>query len=633
MFAGVFLLGLLALGADNAAPPADAIAANLLRRPEYEYVAISPTGTYLAVAHHVGDGTTVEIQRRADGAMVTRFVPTSRGEVGWMAWLGPEKLMVSASRSVGPYPAPLAKPWLFLVTVGDKYAKQLPQNVVAMIDGDDDHVMVRSCRSGRLDPCYPEVRRVSIDHVSGQGDFISDAPSPNSELTYDHAGRPRFAMDMADDAGERFYVKAGDNWKLLNNSDESGVFVNAIAISRDNTQAYLLRENKQGTNSIQRYDFANGTQTEVLRDALSDPLSTIYSIDGREPIGAVFGPGRPRERYWGEEVRWRQAVSAAFPDASTTVLNATRDGELAIIKVSSDTDPGAFYLFDRQHAKADLLFRSSPWLDLKQQLPTQPISFSARDGLPLTGFITMPHVAHGEQPAMVVMVHGGPFYTRAEWQFDPVVQLLAQHGYAVLQVNFRGSAGAGRSFVDAGRHQWGAAMQDDITDGTLWAIHQDMADAHRVCIFGISYGAYSAMMGAVREPALYRCAVGLSGVYDLNRIYRWGDTHRSDFGTSYLRLMIGSDPAALARVSPTSLAAQIKIPVLLGHGADDARAPVQHATALRDALRDAGNPTELFIYNYEGHGLVGYDDSVDFYTRTLRFLDVHTAVQTSPKGP
>ncbi len=633
MFGGVLLAWWLAGSSTAPAPAPDATTMALLRPVEYENVTISPDGMYLAIAHRQGEGTTVEVIRRSDGQLATRFVPSSRGLIAGMSWLGPDKLLVSASRTVGPYPMPLAQPTMYIVTIGDKHSVALPRYVAGTIDGDDEHLIVRRCKSWKMDPCRLDVRVVPLGHVSGNGEFISDVPARNADLTFDHAGQPRFALSVADDAAQQFYVRPKDTWLLLNDSNQSGVFVNAMGVSRDNRFGYLIRENRQGTNSIVRYEFATGMQTELLRDPAGDPLTAVFSLDGKEPVGAVFGPGRPVERYWDEnsdEARWRRALSAAFPDDLTTVVSATSDGELAVVKVSSDRDPGKFYLFDRSHAKATLLYNSASWIDPDAQRASQAITLTARDGLTLHGFVTLPHTAEGVLPPMVVVVHGGPFYARADWSFDPVAQLLAQHGYAVLRINFRGSSGSGRAFVDAGMRQWGATMQDDVTDATRWAIAQHMADPGRICIFGASYGAYSALMGVAREPSLYRCAIGLSGVYDLNRLYRWGDTHRTDLGINYLRLMVGNDPAALARVSPLALAGQITAPVLLGHGADDGRAPILHATAMRDALTAAGHPTELITYDYEAHGLASYGDNLDFYTRMLRFLDAHTGVSGSP---
>src|SRR5690606_10651105 len=166
-------------------------------------------------------------------------------------------------------------------------------------------------------------------------------------------------------------------------------------------------------------------------------------------------------------------------------------------------------------ANAELIVVRDRQVDSARMAPMKPIGFTARDGLAIHGFLTVPREAGGRPPPMVVMPHGGPFGIFDRWGFDRDAQLLAAAGYAVLQVNFRGSGNYGRAFKQAGAQQWGRAMQDDVTDATLWAITQGHADPERICIYGASYGAYAALMGVVREPGLYRCAIGYVGVYDL----------------------------------------------------------------------------------------------------------------------
>ncbi len=190
----------------------------------------------------------------------------------------------------------------------------------------------------------------------------------------------------------------------------------------------------------------------------------------------------------------------------------------------------------------------------------QGFQFAARDGVKIHGLLTLPPKSAGQKLPTVVLVHGGPYQTADYWGFDTEAQILARHGYAVLQVNFRGSAGYGHEFAQRGVRQWGRAMQDDITDATKWAIAQGIADSERICIDGASYGGYSALMGVIREPDLYQCAIGRSGVFDLAKLYNWGDTHRSDYGKEYLKIVIGEDQADLAARSPAKLANQVDDP-------------------------------------------------------------------------
>jgi dipeptidyl aminopeptidase/acylaminoacyl peptidase len=186
--------------------------------------------------------------------------------------------------------------------------------------------------------------------------------------------------------------------------------------------------------------------------------------------------------------------------------------------------------------------------------------------------------------------------------------------------------------MELGYRQWGLAMQDDITDATHWAIAQGVADPKRICIYGASYGGYAALMGAAREPDLYRCAIGLSGPYDLSKLYRWGDIHRSDYGMHYLNVVLGTDKQALVANSPISRAASIHIPVLLAHGEQDARVPIEYANAMRSALKKAGRPPEFVSYTWEGHGLADPANAKDFYSRMLAFLASNLGSASQSEG-
>ncbi len=206
--------------------------------------------------------------------------------------------------------------------------------------------------------------------------------------------------------------------------------------------------------------------------------------------------------------------------------------------------------------------------------------------------------------------------------------MLAAAGYAVLQVNFRGSGGYGRAFRQAGARQWGGTMQDDLTDATRWAIQSGVADPRRICIYGASYGAYAALMGAAKEPGLYRCAAGNVGVYDLPMMHTRGDTQEMKWGRTYLREWIG-EANELAAVSPTNMADRIKVPVFLAAGGEDERAPVQHTELMERRLKTAGVPVEAIYYRTEGHGFYKEENRRDYYTRLLAFFGRHLGDSTA----
>jgi len=271
--------------------------------------------------------------------------------------------------------------------------------------------------------------------------------------------------------------------------------------------------------------------------------------------------------------------------------------------------------------KADHFSSAGRWIAPDRMHAKEPFVLKARDGVELHGYLTRPG-KEGPYP-MVVLPHGGPHGVRDDWDYDWEVQLLSNRGYAVLQVNFRGSGGFGTDFEASGYHEWGAKMQDDITDATHWAIDNKLADADRICIFGSSYGGYAALMGAVREPMLYRCAIGYAGVYDLELLLSTGDVPLSRLGRSYLNKALGSDVAELRSRSPVFNAAKIQIPVLLIHGKEDWRADFKHAKSMKKALETNHKEFEWMALSREGHGVYDEETRREVYERILKFLDQH----------
>jgi dipeptidyl aminopeptidase/acylaminoacyl peptidase len=625
----------LALGGSVPAPAggADEVTKGLVRRAQYEQVRISPDGALLAIAHRENDGTLVTVVDRATLKPISQVDPGQRAEVQVLDWLGSEQLLISANKVSGDYAQPIVDPQLYLLNIHEKHPKLLASNFAGTIEGDDKHVLVERCKTvdGK---CHVELVKLDITHLTGNGDSVSVSPiSGASDFLVDHAGQPRIAWGVNEDDEEQVYVRRGEgDWEELDARADPHLYVNPVGISRDNRFVYLISEQPHGTNVLERYDLTDGSRKVVLSDPKSDPLSVVSSMDQIEPIGAVFGPGRPVQRFFDPaqaDSRWRISLNAAFPDSSESVVSASADGNWLVIETTSDRDPGSFYLFDKTTKHAQLLFHAKPWIDPAKQASTSEFSFKARDGLQLDGFLTLP-VASTGLPPLVVVVHGGPYYVRDDWAYDREAQILAQHGYAALQVNFRGSSGFGLEFQQRGYRQWGGAMQDDVTDATHWAIDNKLVDGKRICIMGGSYGGYAALMGAAREPSLYRCAIGKAGVYDLGKMYSWGDIHRSNYGDKYLHRVIGTDKVELTNRSPSKLASAITVPVMLAHGTLDGRVPVQHARAMRDALNKAGHPPVYLEYPYEGHGLLGQAHMEDFYARMLQFLDANIGQGARP---
>lgn len=342
-------------------------------------------------------------------------------------------------------------------------------------------------------------------------------------------------------------------------------------------------------------------------------------------VGVSFSAEKPQQVMFDSRLKDLQGIlKTRFPNQQVFLSSASRDEQKMIFIVSSSTNPGRFFLYDRGKNAFEELASVLPWLKEPELSPMRPVKIAARDGLPLPSYLTVPRASSGKNLPLVLMPHGGP-RARDAYGFDPMVQILANRGYAVLQVNFRGSVGYGLAFDKAGWRQWGGAMQQDLIDAVKWTIAEGIADPQRICIFGASYGGYATMMGLAQNPELFKCGINYVGVTDLPLLLRtipraW-EPIRED-----IKLQIGegkSDLAELEARSPTRLADRIKAPVLMAYGARDPRVVLEHARMMERELKKNQVPYELIIKKDEGHGYAKFDNQVELGEKVVAFLEQH----------
>jgi dipeptidyl aminopeptidase/acylaminoacyl peptidase len=307
-----------------------------------------------------------------------------------------------------------------------------------------------------------------------------------------------------------------------------------------------------------------------------------------------------------------------------------------VVLVAGDTDPGTYYLYTA--GVVHELFQRLPGIDPERMSPMHPVSFTARDGLSIHGYLTLPPgvtMRSARGLPLVVRVHGGPFAVRDFWRFQPGVQYLAQLGYAVLQVDFRGSGGHGARFQAAGYGQWGGRMETDIIDAARWAVHRHIADPARLCIFGGSYGGYAALEAVVQVPDLFRCAIGEAGVYDLTLRQRLAATPRHGALKRYLALTQGKDTRQLKAISPVFQVDQIKARVFIAWGGADSVVDPENSRELAAALRKAGKHFTQMYYADEGHGFYRSDHLRAFYARVKDVLaaSIGPGERSDPAAP
>ncbi len=464
----------------------------------------------------------------------------------------------------------------------------------------------------------------TLNVLTGQTRHIGAAPTRSANLIADHAGQVRVAWTDDGFTDIRLWTRRGndDSWILRNDSAKSGTTIRPIGFNRDNSRLYVSVSQGDKPDAIELMNPADGTVAIIYQGKFADPMDLLPTADGLDYYAIITADGKPGLHYIdenSEEAQLSKALASNFPNDLAIFSSFTRDGEHAVVSVISDRTGTDYYLFDLATHQAKFLMSAQPWLDPHVTRPMQPIQLTARDGLPLHGFLTLPK---GTPPfPMVVVIHGGPHGIADQWGYEPEVQMLAIRGYAVLQVNYRGSGGYGEKFIQRGYRQWGLGMQDDVTDATLWAVKQGYADPKRMCVYGGSYGGYAALEGAVREPDLYECAIGYAGVYDLRVQLDSSDTQRIYAGVDYLKRVLGSDRADLLRRSPLGGVSRIKAHLLLAHGGEDPRVPFLNFREFTKALDANHIPYESLVEPHEGHGFFLPAHRLEFYDKMLDFLD------------
>ena len=466
-----------------------------------------------------------------------------------------------------------------------------------------------------------------INAVNGARQVLTTLRNPNVDFVLQRNGTPRFAVGTANVKNESvLYLRDDktDKWSEVG-GDAARLDLRPFAFNADDTEFLATISTGGGPRELVRESVASGTRVSVLKDKVGSIDAFQFGANQDLPFAARTRVGIPVVHYLNDsaEAKLHKMLSSKFPGQYVGFINYTDDGSRLLFSVHSDREPGAYFLFDRGTGKAYPLFASRQQIDPEQMAERRPITFAARDGLQLHGFITLPKRSGGKAPPMVLMPHGGPHGVADDWFFDNDAQFLASRGYAVLQVNYRGSGGRGGNFKAAGFRQWGGKIQEDLIDGVRWSLAQGLADGKRVCAYGTSFGGYSALMVTLRAPEMFKCAVGYAGVYDLNLILDDEDAKKGTLLHNIFADYIGTDRAELNRNSPALQAASITVPVLLVHGKEDKRAPFRHALRMREGLQRAGRPPEWMAVDDEGHGFYATKNVTAFYEKLEAFLGKH----------
>lgn len=613
---------------------------------EYSQVTISPKGDYLAVVNKVeGKNTLIILDAKTFKALhVVAFA--GNAQVGSYRWVNDERVVIAKEYLRGWKDHPEYHGEIFGVNadggssrylvgyigeqqVGSRIKKQTPlygtSYVLDPLLNDRRKMLVVTIPWTSSNEPHTVVYEVDV--FSGKRRKVTSSPSRLAQFLTDHEGNVRVSVstDNYIDAQIHIKDKSGGDWKKLDLGDERYTDISLKTFDNQGDSIYMTASQGGEAEGLYKLNLETNKVDLIVQEPLVSPKRVWVDEASKELFAVETELGYPSYAFINSSAKSERlkALIAALQGDQVQLISSTLDGNKNVIYASSDTNPGRYYLFDAIKNKLSVLFSSRSWLEPSQMAVTKPINFKTRDGLTIYGYLTVPQNVEEKNLPLVVMPHGGPHGPRDWWGFDPDAQVLASRGIAVLKVNFRGSGGFGRNFEHAGHQKWGSKIQYDIIDGVKHLIAEGTVDKNNMCIVGASFGGYSALQSAILEPDMFKCAVGVVGIYDLPLMFEEGDIAQSDSGQRYLKNVIGEDEAQLKAFSPTYNVDKLKASVLIVHGGEDQRAPIEQAESLVAALKKANHPYELELLENEGHGFYKPEHQLKYYNRVIRFLEKH----------
>jgi dipeptidyl aminopeptidase/acylaminoacyl peptidase len=429
---------------------------------------------------------------------------------------------------------------------------------------------------------------------------------------------------MRPDGGLTIHLDGAEPWLEVPYEDAMGTRI--VGFTRDGTTFYLLSSIGANASRLFAVDVATGAQTLLAEDPTYDVKQVELDPETRVAQAVLFAEDRDEwvfldEDYAKQIARIRSELALQGVDGE---VYPDRSGDVWTVTVVTGAGPILYYLYEPDGGRLRYLFNHQPALDAYELARMEPFAFTARDGVPVHGYVSWPPGVPRTSLPAVLNVHGGP-WARNSFGFDEEAQLLANRGYACVQVNYRGSSGYGKHFRNLGAKQWGAAMHTDLLDAVEHLVAAGSIDPARVAIMGVSYGGYAALCGAAFSPSVFACAIDLCGPANLLTLLAAGAPYRTPL-QSFMYANVG-DPETEADLlrerSPLSAVDAIRIPILVAQGANDVRVPQAEAEQIVEALRAKGLPHEYLLFPDEGHGLARPANRAAYYAAVERFLAEH----------
>ncbi|MBV8354499.1 MAG: S9 family peptidase [Candidatus Eremiobacteraeota bacterium] len=472
-----------------------------------------------------------------------------------------------------------------------------------------------------------------LDLTTGELTMLAENPGDYQGFIADRQLRVRAAQEALPDGSTKILVRDGDSgpFRVLATFSADDGFPSPQAFSADGKTLYVISSTGANAARLLAYDVATGKSTVVASDPTYDVGEAIFDPKTKALIGAGYQRDRQELQFFDPAYQADYAAIRSIHPGDIDITSATRDGNKLIVTYINDDQPVWYYAYDRTTKRGTALFSTRPALEKYTLAKMQPVTYPARDGLAVHGYLTLPVGVPPKNLPMVLFVHGGP-WARDTWGYNPYAQWLANRGYAVLAVNYRGSTGYGKNFMNAGDRQWAGTMRTDLLDAVAWAVKQGYADPKKVAIMGGSYGGYATLAALAFSPTAFAVGVDIVGPSNLNTLLASIPPYWETMKSMFTRRM-GDTEAFLDSQSPLFKADQIVAPLLIGQGAHDPRVNQRESDQIVAAMRKNGKPVEYIVFPDEGHGFANPQNNLRFNAAAEAFLAKYLGGRDEPAAP
>jgi dipeptidyl aminopeptidase/acylaminoacyl peptidase len=600
---------------------------DFFKNPTKASFILSPNGEYFAFMQPWENRMNVHVQKIGEDKEVRITSATERDIAGFI-WAGNDRIAYVQDKGGNE------NFHLFAVNIDGSDLKELTPfegvrvSIVDDLEDEDEFMLIGM---NKRDPRVFDVYRINI--FSGDMEMIAENPGNIVGWQTDNAGKLRLAIATDGVNNSILYRdKEANPFKTVLTTDFRET-LEPLFFTFDNQYIYASSNLGRDKHVIVKYDVANAKEMEVIYQNPEVDVSNLLRSKKRKVItGVMYVTDKRHYNFFDEERKNLQKIlQQKLPDYEVVVTSMNKDENKVLVRTYSDKTLGAYYFYNMESGEFKKLVEISPWLNEKYMADMQPIKYESRDGLAIHGYLTLPKGVEPKNLPVVVNPHGGP-WARDNWGFNPEVQFLANRGYAVLQMNFRGSTGYGREFWESSFKEWGRTMQDDITDGVKWLIKQGIADSTRIGIYGGSYGGYAVLAGLTFTPNLYACGVDYVGVSNIFTLLQTIPPYWEPMREMFYA-MVGDpekDKDLLRAASPLFHADQIKAPLFVAQGVNDPRVKKDESDQIVNALKERGIDVPYMVKDNEGHGFRNEENRFDFYGEMEKFLGQHLGGKVMP---